>query len=113
MRRTKLVHCLLLAGALALPVAAAAAESGAPSPGAPEAICPVRPDLGADRAELMARLQARLLEEQAQGGDVRVLNGRGYRYDNTPTLARDLHVLEIELERARAAARAKQAAPKP
>jgi hypothetical protein len=115
MSASKLVSRLLLAGALALPTAAAAAEGAAPSP-APEneATCNVRPDLGADRAELMTRLQARLLEEQALSGeDVVVLNGRGYRYDNAPGFARDLQMLELEIARARAAAKAKQAAPKP
>jgi len=115
MSRNKLVTGLLLAGALALPTTAAAAEGGAPAPASQgEATCNVRPDLGADRAELMTRLQARLLEEQTRSGeDVVVLNGRGYRYDNAPGIARDLHVLELEMVRARAAAKAKQAAPKP
>jgi len=115
MRRTNPIPRLLLAGALALPLAAAAAEGDAQAPApAGGATCNVAPDLGSDRAELMARLQAKLQEEQARSGeDVVVLNGRGYRYDNAPSIASDLRVLELELERARAAAKAKQATAKP
>jgi hypothetical protein len=69
--------------------------------------CPVDPGVPADRAEMMARLAAKLREAQeAQGpGDVVVLNGRGYRYegDRVPAIARELQILEVELQRARAA----------
>lgn len=108
MTRTRIVSRLLLAGALVLPAAVVRAEGGAAPPAAEGAMCSVAPDLGADRADLVAKLQARLLEEQARSGEqVVVLNGRGYRYDDAPSIARDLRVLEVEIARARA--RAKQA----
>lgn len=112
MLRTPLVTRLLLAGALVLPAVVTRAEAGAPPPAADTAdgaMCSVAPDLGGDRGDLLAKLQARLLEEQARSGeDVVVLNGRGYRYDDAPSIARDLRVLEAEIVRARA--RAKQGA---
>jgi hypothetical protein len=121
MSRKPFVVPALLAAALALPLAARAADADAPTPApaaapapAGEATCSVTPDLGADRAEMLTRLQSKLAEEAARGGgDVVVLNGRGYRYDQRPSIARDLHVLEIELERARAAARAGEPTARP
>lgn len=96
----KLAAPMLLAAALALPLGARAADNGAP-------MCTAAPNLGADHAAGLTRLQEKLAAEEAMsGGDVVVLNGRGYRYDQKPGIARDLHLLEVEIERARAAARA-------
>lgn len=96
----KLAVPMLLAAVLALPLGARAAEGGAP-------MCTQAPDLGADHAAGLTRLQQKLAEEEAMsGGDVVVLNGRGYRYDTKPGIARDLHLLEVEIERARAESRA-------
>jgi hypothetical protein len=74
--------------------------------------CPVAEDQSQARAEMIARLEARMRAEVGEaGGDVVALNGRGYRYesDRVPAIARELQVLEIEMQRARAAAKAEAA----
>jgi hypothetical protein len=107
----------LIVASLLLPAGAFAAE-GTPSRELPVSTeaggsCPADPSLPADRAETMARLAAKLREAQAaQGpGDVVVLNGRGYRYEGerVPQIARELQILEIELQRARDAEKAEGA----
>jgi hypothetical protein len=110
----------LIAASLLLPAGAVAAE-GTQTRELPVAVqdggsCPASPGVAADRAEMMARLAAKLREaEAAQGpGEVVVLNGRGYRYegDRVPAIARELQILEVELQRARAA-EAKERAGQP
>jgi hypothetical protein len=56
-------------------------------------------------SEAMARLQEQMRRElEAGGGDVVVLNGRGYNYgrDKRPDPARELQILRREAERQRA-----------
>jgi hypothetical protein len=102
----------LLGAALLLP-AAAGAEGARDLPlGALEdgGSCPVTQDQSEDRAQMMARLEARLRAEMAADPEVVPLDGRGYRYesDRVPSIARELRILEIEMQRARAAARAQE-----
>jgi hypothetical protein len=102
---------VLLGAALLLPTAAAAEGTRDLSLGALEdgGSCPVTQEQSEERAQMMARLEARLRAEMgAAGEDVIPLDGRGYRYesDRVPSIARELRILEIEMQRARAAARA-------
>jgi hypothetical protein len=97
---------VLLGAALLLPTAAAT-EGGLENGGS----CPVTQDHSEARAQMMARLEARLRAEMGESpGDVVPLDGKGYRYENdrVPTIARELRILEIEMQRARAAARAQE-----
>ena len=74
--------------------------------------CPVVEGQSEERAQMMARLQERLRAEMGEpDGDVVALNGRGYRYesDRVPSIARELRILEIEMQRARAAAKGQEA----
>ncbi len=106
--RTLVAASLLLAAAGAADATDGRLPGKAPAAAAEGGVCPVDPALDVDRAEMMARLAAKLREaESAQGGDVVVLNGRGYRYqdDRVPQIARELQILEVELQRAKAAAR--------
>lgn len=101
--------------ALLLPGAAPAESSRDLDLGAMQGgSCPVTAGPSDSRAQMMARLEARLRAEMDEtGGDVRVLNGRGYRYeaDRVPGIAHELSVLEIEMQRARAAAKAQRQVP--
>jgi hypothetical protein len=114
----KSIHVLagaaLFGAALLLPGAAPAESSrqldlGGVSGGS----CPAAPAPSDSRAQMMARLEAKLRAEMGGAGDVQVLNGRGYRYENdrVPGIAQELSILELELQRARAAAKAQQQAP--
>lgn len=92
---------------------AATAEPGTP---AEEGVCSGGAAVPLERLNLVDELQRQLEAEQpAPGGDVVALNGRGYRYaaDRAPAIARDLQILEIELRRARAAARQSEPEAKP
>jgi len=109
-----LAAAALFGAALLLPGAAPAESSreldlGAVSGGS----CPVTAAPSDSRARMMARLEAKLRAEMGEAGDVQVLNGRGYRYENdrVPGIAHELSVLELELQRARAAAKAQRQAP--
>jgi hypothetical protein len=103
----------LLATSLLVLSAGASAAADAPAsrelPAAEGGVCPVDPSIAQDRSAMMERLAEKLRQaESAQGtSDFVVLNGRGYRYesDRTPQIARELQLLEVELQRAKAAAR--------
>jgi hypothetical protein len=109
-RLTLALAAPLLFGSLATPAAAADAPSRkTPVSATNGAMCPADRQTPIARAEQIARIQAKLREQAAaEGSDVVVLNGRGYRYGDPPGVARDLQQLEIEFLRARAAARAKE-----
>ena len=105
--RIAVAFAALAAAGLAAPSladdAAASASGGS---------CPAQQDLSAQRADLITKLQADLAAQQAQGGgaddDVVVLNGRGNNYasDQMPSAIRELRMIEVEMARARAQARA-------
>ena len=99
---------LSASGLVSIP--ARADESAAATTPASGGSCPAQQDMTAERASLLAKIQADIAAQQAQGGDddVVMLNGRGYRYDSDqlPAFARDVRLLEIEIARSRAAARA-------
>ena len=117
----KPIHVLagaaLLGAVLLLPRAGAAESARSVDLGAVNGgSCPVTADESEARAQKMARLEAQLRAEMARAeadGDVKVLNGRGYRYedDRVPGIAHELSILELELQRARAAAKAQQQVP--
>jgi hypothetical protein len=114
----KPIHVLagaaLFGATLLLPGAASAESSRELDLGALQGgSCPVTAAPSDSRAQMMARLEAKLRAEMGEAGDVQVLNGRGYRYeaDRVPGIAHELSVLELELERARAAAKAQQQSP--
>lgn len=116
----KLIHVLaarvLFGATLLLPVAGASEGARDLSLGAMQdgGSCPVTEQQTEERAQMMARLEARLRAEMGEpGGDAVMLNGRGYRYesDKVPGIARELHVLELEMQRARAAKAQEQPAP--
>jgi hypothetical protein len=114
----RLARTLLAASLLLLSAGGAGAADGPVSrelPAAEGGVCPVDPSVAQDRSAMMARLAEKLRQaESTQGSsDFVVLNGRGYRYesDRTPQIARELQLLEVELQRAKAAARRDAAGP--
>ena len=98
---------LLLGAALGF---ASAARAEAPvTPDGDAGVCMADPGVAIERAGLIHEIAQKLEAEEApeSNGDVVRLNTSGYRYgtDEAPRIARDLQLLDIEVRRARAAAR--------
>ena len=114
MRIQVLALQVLVGASLLLPAAGAADGARDLSLGAVDrGSCPVAESPAESRVQKLANLESQLRAEMGERpGDLVVLNGRGYRYENdrVPGIARELQILEIELQRARAAAKA---APRP
>jgi hypothetical protein len=109
MRRSKAwIGSWLVGAALAAAPAARAEETKSTPPG-DGAVCMEDPGVSLQRAQVIDEISRQLAAEEAaeSNGDVVRLNTSGYRYgsDQGPRIARDLQVLEVEVRRARAAAK--------
>ena len=109
MRRSKAwIGSLLVVAALAAAPAARAEETSA-TPSSDGGVCMEDPGVSLQRAQLIDEISKQLAAEEVaeSNGDVVRLNTSGYRYgsEQGPRIARDLQLLEVEVRRARAAAK--------
>jgi hypothetical protein len=109
MRRSKTwVGSLLIGAALAAAPAARAEETQA-TPNGDAGVCMEDPGVSLQRAQVIDQIAKQLEAQQVpeSNGEGVQLNTTGYRYDadRGPRIARDLQVLDVEVRRARAAAK--------
>lgn len=109
MRRFKAwVGSLLIGAALAAAPAARAEETNA-TPNGDAGVCMEDPGVALQRAQVIDQIAKQLEAQEVpeSNGDVVRLNTSGYRYgaDQGPRIARDLQILDVEVRRARAAAK--------
>jgi hypothetical protein len=76
-------------------------------------VCMGDPALPLERANMINEIQQQLAAKQESDGEGIRLNTSGYRYDSdqAPSIARDLQLLDIEMRRARAAAKSEGRLP--
>jgi hypothetical protein len=107
-RRTRFTIGTLLLGAVIGFSPAARADTAQSTP--PDAgVCMEDPGIALERAGRIQDIQSQLAAQTPplSDGDGVQLNTRGYRYDadKGPGIARDLQLLDVEVRRARAAAK--------
>jgi hypothetical protein len=109
MRRSKAWIGSLLIGAALAAAPAARADQTKPTPSGDSGVCMEDPGVSMQRAAVIDQISKQLAAQEVaeSNGDVVSLNTSGYRYgaDQGPRIARDLQILEVEVRRARAAAK--------
>jgi hypothetical protein len=109
MRRSKAWVGSMLVGAALAAAPAARAEETKTTPNGDGGVCMEDPGVALQRAQAIDQVAKQLEAQQVpeSNGESVQLNTSGYRYgaDQGPSIARDLEVLEVEVRRARAAAK--------
>jgi hypothetical protein len=109
MRRSKAWVGSLLVGAALAAAPSARAEEAKGTPNGDGGVCMEDPGVSLQRAQVIDQIAQQLEAQQVpeSNGEGMQLNTSGYRYgaDQGPRIARDLQVLDVEVRRARAAAK--------